>query len=197
MIERFRMDAARWIIPQRVGDPAQVTVIKALTLLWNYPPLQAMLLFRLGCWFKARKIPLTGIIQRLITVFYGLEIRVGADVGGGLYIPHPIGMVIAAERIGTNCTIIHNVTIGMRKEHAFPTLGDSVFIGAGARVLGGIHIASGAVIGANAVVIDDVPAGATVVGIPARPVRRKPKVHIDAKLAKEGELSVEKHPQLG
>lgn len=64
--------------------------------------------------------------------------------------------------------MIHNVTVGMRNEWAFPEIGDDVFIGAGARVLGGIVVGDGARIGANAVVIQDVPAGATVVGIPAR-----------------------------
>jgi serine O-acetyltransferase len=141
-----------------------------------------MFWFRLGCWCKKKKLPLTSFIQRLIALIYGMEISVGSDVGGGLYIPHTIGMVIAAKSIGENCSIIHNVTIGMRKEHKFPSIGDNVFIGAGARVLGGIHIGDGAAIGANAVVIQDVPAGMTVVGIPANPVPRKSKIRLETKL---------------
>ena len=76
--------------------------------------------------------------------------------------------MIAVERIGRNCSIIAAVTLGLRNDHTFPSIGDDVFIGAGARVLGGIRIGDGARIGANAVVINDVPAGATAVGVPAR-----------------------------
>lgn len=99
------------------------------------------------------------------------EISVGAKIGGGLYIAHPIGTVIAAEEIGENCSIIASVTIGMRNKWAFPRIGNNVFIGAGARVLGEIKVGDNAIIGANAVVISDVPAGATAVGIPAKVVR--------------------------
>jgi len=127
--------------------------------------------FRLACWFKQHHVPLfPGMIQRYLYRFFGLEIPSGGDIGGGLYIPHPIGTVIMPKRIGRNCSIIANVTIGMRNEWAFPDIGDNVFIGAGARVLGGIRIGNNAVIGANAVVIHDVPDDTTVVGIPARPV---------------------------
>ena len=73
-----------------------------------------------------------------------------------------------AQSIGRNASIISCVTIGMRGEWAFPSLGDGVFLGAGARILGGITIGDGASIGANAVVLSDIPAGATAVGVPAR-----------------------------
>lgn len=135
-------------------------------------PLRAMLWFRFGSWCKQRGIPfLPGYVQRRLYRRYGLEIVVGADIGGGLYIAHPIGTVVAPQRIGRNCTIVAAVTIGMRNEWEFPAIGDDVFIGAGARVLGGITIGDRARIGANAVVTRDVPAGATVVGIPARVVK--------------------------
>lgn len=168
----FRQDVQRWIVPQQVADPSTVTLPTTLRLLWQHMPLRAMLWFRLGAWIKAKGIPLLpGLIQRTIFRYFGLEIIIGSKIGGGLYIAHPIGTVIAAEEIGENCSIIANVTIGMRNEWAFPRIGNNVFIGAGARVLGGIHVGDGAVIGANAVVIHDVPAGATVVGIPARVIR--------------------------
>lgn len=169
MFTLFRQDAQRWVIPQQIADPALITVGTTLRLLWQHLPLQAMFLFRLASWSKSKRIPLiAGLIQRLLFLFYGLEISPGVDVDGGLYIAHPQGTVISAARIGRNCTLIAAVTIGMRNEWAFPTIGDNVFIGAGARVLGGIHIGDGATIGANAVVIKDVPAGATAVGVPAR-----------------------------
>jgi serine O-acetyltransferase len=101
-------------------------------------------------------------------VFFRFGLEIWGDIEGGLYIAHPAGTVIAAEKIGRNCSVIAAVTIGMRNEYAFPTIGDNVFIGAGARVLGGIRVGDNAKIGANAVVIRDVVSGATVVGIPAR-----------------------------
>jgi serine O-acetyltransferase len=176
MIKQFKQDAGRWIIPSHIVSPEQITFKMVLKLLWQYLPLQAMLLFRLGAWFHRKKIPLfPGMLQRLICILYGLEIAVGADIGGGLYIPHTVGTVIAPRKIGENCSIIAAVTIGMRTEYAFPNIGDGVFIGAGARVLGGIQIGDGAVIGANAVVISDIPPGATAVGIPARVIGAKPQ----------------------
>ncbi len=171
-MNRFKMDAARWVVPQQVADLSQVTTWKMIKLLWNHLPLQAMFWFRFGSWCRQKHIPVAGgLIQKMIYLVYGLEIPVGADYGGGLYIAHPIGTVISAKSIGENCSIIANVTIGMRNEWAFPVIGNNVFIGAGARVLGGIQIGDDANIGANAVVIEDLCAGATAVGVPARIIR--------------------------
>lgn len=172
MYQLFRRDAYRWAVfhlGRPVASPAELSLLDLLRLLYQNLALRAIAWFRLGSWFKRRRIPvIPGWIQRRIYRRYGLEIIVGAEVGGGLYIAHPVGTVVAAKRIGANCSIIAAVTIGMRNEWAFPEIGDDVFIGAGARVLGGISIGDKAVIGANAVVIHDIPAGATAVGIPAR-----------------------------
>lgn len=172
MYKLFQQDAFRWVMylkNRQVTAAAQLTFTDLFKLLFQHMALRAIAWFRLGSWFKKKNIPfIPGYIQRRIYRHYGLEIIVGADIGGGLYIAHPIGTVVAPKRIGKNCSIIASVTIGMRNEWAFPSIGDNVFIGAGARVLGGIHIGDQAVIGANAVVIHDVPAGFTAVGIPAR-----------------------------
>jgi len=174
MLERFKQDVQRWIVPQQVSDPALVTWRTTLSLLWQHMPLQAMFFFRLGSWLKQKRIPFfPSLIQHWIYFVYGLDIVIGQEIEGGLYIAHPISVVIAAEKIGRNCSIIASVTIGLRNEWAFPVIGDDVFIGAGARVLGGISIGDGARIGANAVVIDNVPPGATAVGIPARVIRKQ------------------------
>lgn len=174
MFELFRQDAARWIVPSKVAPRHEVTLGVMLMLLYRYLPLRAMAWFRLGSWCKQKGIPfMPGAIQRLIYRHYGLEILIGADIGGGLYVAHPVGTVISPRSIGTNCSIIAAVTIGMRNEWEFPLIGDNVFIGAGARVLGGITIADHAMIGANAVVIRDVPAGATVVGVPGKVSRSR------------------------
>ncbi|WP_287158302.1 serine acetyltransferase [Chloroflexus sp.] len=171
MIDLFLQDVRRWVIPGEIStEPLRLHQI--LRLLLRHLPLRAMLWFRFGSWCKRRGIPfIPGYVQRRIYRRYGLEIVVGADIGGGLYIAHPVGTVIAPQRMGRNCSVIAAVTIGMRNEWKFPIIGDEVFIGAGARVLGGITVGDRAQIGANAVVIRDVPAGATVVGIPARVVK--------------------------
>lgn len=171
MFELFLKDARRWVVPSKIAPASTITPKVLLVLLYWYMPLRAMAWFRFGSWCKLKGIPvLPGAIQRLIYSRYGLEIVIGADIGGGLYIAHPIGTVIAPNHIGTNCSVIASVTIGMRNEWKFPSIGDNVFIGAGARVLGDITIGDSAVIGANAVVIHNVSPGTTVVGIPARPV---------------------------
>jgi serine O-acetyltransferase len=165
----FLMDAARWVKPGKVVPTTTLTPLRLLALLWRYLPLQIMAWFRFGSWCKRRRIPgAVTIVQQILYLVYGVQIRVGAPIGGGLYIAHPIGCVIVPERMGTNCSIIAACTIGMRNEWEFPHFGNDVFVGAGARVLGAVRLGDGAKIGANAVVIEDVPAGATVVGVPGR-----------------------------
>ncbi len=171
MFKRFRMDVARWIIPQQVAELSQVTFGKTVKLLFWHPPLQAVMWFRIASWFRQKHLPFGGLIQLMLYFVYGLEITVGAEYGGGLYIAHPIGSVLAAHSMGENCTVIANVTIGMRNEWAFPRIGNNVFLGAGSRVLGDIVIGDDSVIGANAVVINNIPRGATVVGIPGKVIR--------------------------
>ncbi len=150
------------------GRSLVVTLGTTLKLLYRHRALRAMLWFRFGTWCKHKHIPgLTGAVQRHIMRHYGLEILVGADIGGGLYIAHPVGCVIAPASMGRNCSVIASTTIGMRNTWEFPVIGDNVFIGAGARVLGGIRVGDNASIGANAVVIRDVPPGATAIGVPA------------------------------
>nr|WP_231860870.1 serine acetyltransferase [Microbacterium laevaniformans] len=92
---------------------------------------------------------------------------------------HPNGIVLGAgSRLGKNCTILQQVTLGERYANGlgpstYPTLGDNVTIGAGAKVLGGVMIGDGVQVGANSVVLSDLPPGATAVGAPARAVQPK------------------------
>jgi serine O-acetyltransferase len=167
----FKKDALRWVVPGQVADPSLLTWHRLLWLLIRHVPLRAMAWFRLANWCKAHRIPfLPGAIHRLIFFRFGLEI--GGDIGGGLYIAHSVGTVINVKRMGENCSVIAAVTIGMRNEWAFPEIGNNVFIGAGARVLGEITIGHNAKIGANAVVLHDIPENATAVGIPARVITK-------------------------
>lgn len=107
--------------------------------------------------------------HRFWSVVTQAEIDLNCEVGGGLLIPHPNGIVIHPDvKIGPNCLIFQQVTIGSRENDGVPVIGGHVDIGAGAKVLGSITLHDHCIVGANAVVISDVPSGATVVGIPAR-----------------------------
>ena len=105
----------------------------------------------------------------------GAVIPLDSDIGGGLRLPHPIGVVIfPGAVIGPNCLISQQVTIGVGgPKPGAPVIGGHVDIGAGAKILGGVKIGDHARIGANAVVLEDVPTGATAVGVPARIVQRR------------------------
>lgn len=107
--------------------------------------------------------------HRFWSAVSGADIPINTRIGGGLLIPHPNGIVIHSDAvIGPNCLIFQQVTIGVAD--GIPVIGGHVDIGAGAKVLGAINVGDHARIGANAVVLTDVPGGATMVGIPARAV---------------------------
>lgn len=113
--------------------------------------------------------PLVVLRHRFWSVICGSDIPVNAKLGGGLIILHPQGIVIHPEAVvGPNCLILQQVTLGTGPKPGLPRIGGHVDIGAGAKILGGIVIGDHARIGANAVVVTDIPPGATAVGIPAR-----------------------------
>ena len=106
--------------------------------------------------------------HRFWSVITGADIPVNCQIGGGLMLPHPNGVVIAPEAvIGVNCIIFQQVTIGTASG-GYPTLGDDILVGAGAKILGAVKVGTGARIGANAVVLCDVPPGSTATGVPAK-----------------------------
>jgi serine O-acetyltransferase len=109
--------------------------------------------------------------HRFWCVVSGCELPLNCEIGGGLLMPHPQGIIVhSSARLGPNCLLFQQVTIGTggHSHPGAPTLGGHVDVGAGAKIIGGITIGDHAKIGANAVVLTDVPAGATAVGIPAR-----------------------------
>ncbi len=128
-----------------------------------------MKIYRVERWFyehgMRRTAKVVGYILYLVT---NCVIPPSVKIGGGTQLPHSVGIVMHLDTvIGKNCRIFQNVTFG----NAGATVGDDVFIGAGAVILGAVKIGDKARIGANAVVLEDVPAGATVVGIPAKIVK--------------------------
>lgn len=111
--------------------------------------------------------------HRFWSVVTGADIPINSHIGGGLLIPHPNGIVIHPDiKIGVNCLIFQQVTLGSISGSTMPVIGGHVDIGAGAKILGGIQIGNDVKIGANAVVLIDIPAGKTAVGIPAKIIKK-------------------------
>lgn len=173
-LDLIAMDACRWVRPEEIADRNEINALVIAKLLYWHLPLRAMTWFRLATLMHRHKIKaLPGILQRRLIKKYGLEIRLGPKIGGGLYIAHPVGCVIVVESMGTNVSVMGSVTFGRRRQPRWPIVRDGAFFGTGCRVLGPVEIGARAVIGANAVVLNDVPADAIAVGIPARVLQRK------------------------
>jgi serine O-acetyltransferase len=167
MLTKLRADIA--CILER--DPAARSSWEVLTC---YPGLHAIYIHKLARWFWLRGLRWLGrFTSHLGRWLTGIEIHPGAKIGSCVFIDHGMGVVIGeTAEIGDGCTIYQGVTLGgtslYRGEKRHPTLGSGVVVGAGAKVLGGFVVGDGARIGSNAVVVKEVPAGATVVGIPGR-----------------------------
>lgn len=114
--------------------------------------------------------PARRIFWWMTNMIFGSEIAIGAKVGGGLYIPHPYGIVVGVCEIGENVTLLQNVTIGVKSgsDAGLAVIGDDAFLSTGCVVLGDVKVGKGATIGANSVVLTDVPDGAIAIGAPAR-----------------------------
>ena len=133
---------------------------------------QIVALHRLAYAFKKSGLPVIGpLIGRLSQLVTGAEIAPAAEVGPGLMIGHGRGLVIGQwAKVGANCTIMHQVTLGATSLDTLggmPTVGDDVFIGAGARIVGPVTVGDGALVGTGALVTKDVPAGGKALAAPA------------------------------
>jgi len=163
-------------------DPAARGVSRAEILL-TYGGVQALLAHRVSHALHEAGVPLLpGMLANLVKVVTGVEIHPAARIGRGLFIDHGAGVVIGeTAEVGDHVTMYQGVTLGgtgFARGKRHPTVGDQVMIGSGAKLLGPIAVGARSKIGANSVVIHDVPADATVVGNPGHPVRvggRKPQ----------------------
>ncbi len=166
MFARLREDIA--CVFER--DPAARSFWEVLTC---YPGFHALTLHRLSHWLWGLRLRwLARLLSHFTRMLTGIEIHPGATIGRRVFIDHGMGVVIGETAvISDECTLYHGVTLGgtsWNKGKRHPTLERGVVIGAGAKVLGPITVAEGAKVGSNAVVVRDVPAGTTAVGIPAR-----------------------------
>ena len=156
-------------------DPAARSMFEVLT---TYPGVHALVFHRMShrLW-KWRLHWLARLLSQFARWFTGIEIHPGARIGKRFFIDHGMGVVIGeTAEIGDDVTLYHGVTLGgttWRKEKRHPTLGNNVVVGAGAKILGPITVGDHARIGSNSVVVKDVPAGSTVVGIPGRIISAK------------------------
>lgn len=151
-------------------DPAARTHWEIIT---TYPGVHALIIHRLSHWiWRKRFFWVARFIAHITRWMTGIEIHPGATIGRRVFIDHGMGVVIGETAIiHDDCTLYHGVTLGgtsWNKGKRHPTLEQGVVVGAGAKILGPITIGTGAKIGSNAVVVKDVPNGATAVGIPAR-----------------------------
>lgn len=181
MFKNLRYDLSRVI----ENDPAARSKIEVFLL---YPTIHALIAYRISHFFYTKKLFfLARLISQISRFLTGIEIHPGAKIGKGLVIDHGMGVVIGeTAEIGDNVLLYHGVTLGgtgKDKGKRHPTVGDNVIIGSGAKVLGAIYIGSNSKIGANSVVLKDVPEGATAVGIPAKNiVKEKEEVTVISKV---------------
>jgi serine O-acetyltransferase len=170
MLSAIRRD----IQAARERDPARPTVLEVV---FAYPGVHAVWGHRITHWLWLRGARLLArTLAELVRILTGVEVHPAAVLGQGLFIDHATGVVIGeTAEVGDDVTIFHGVTLGgtgreTGKRH--PTVGDRVVIGAGAKVLGAIKIGDDSRIGANSVVVKEVPASSVVVGVPGQIVSR-------------------------
>jgi len=168
----------------RDRDPAKPTVLEVV---FAYPGVHAVWGHRIshGLWNRGSKV-LARVVAELTRILTGVDIHPGAVLGPGLFIDHATGVVIGeTAEVGEDVTLFHGVTLGgtgrdTGKRH--PTIGDRVVIGAGAKVLGAIKIGDDSRIGANSVVVKEVPSGSVVVGVPGQIISQPGKAREDDSL---------------
>lgn len=156
-------------------DPAANTLLEVLT---SYPGIKAILLHRIAHFFWKIKMPFVPrYISEISRDLSGIEIHPGAEIGSDFFIDHGGSVVIGETSvIGDNVTIYAGVVLGgtnLEKTKRHPSIGDNVVIGSGAKILGPINIGNNVRIGANSVVVEDVPPNCVVVGVPGKIVSKK------------------------
>ena len=170
MIEFIKNLALDICMVRGTKEPKMSDIIYTL-----HPRMLPTLLFRVAHLFTQYHLGIIGKLFALLNqILFGCDIARSAKIAGGLYLPHPTGVVVGENAIiGKNCILHQGVTLGDRGEYhegSDPVLGDYIEVGTGAKILGNIHIGNYARIGANAVVLEDIEEYVVAVGIPAKPL---------------------------
>ncbi len=178
MIELIKADVRfkqNWFLSEKDWTTRNIRVLLE-------PGTIAAIVFRYGHWVReVNLLPLRllllipyAIAKIMVMICFGITIPSRAKIGPGLTIHNFSGIFISGGEIGENCIVFQNVTIGhLRGQPTPPKLGNNVFLGAGAKVLGSVNIGNNVVVGANSVVISDIPDNCTVMGNPARIISRE------------------------
>jgi serine O-acetyltransferase len=175
MVKRLLKEIRADVRAARDRDPAAQGV-STFEILSSWAGVQALLAHRAAHALQEAGVPLLPrTIAYLTRAVTGVEIHPAAEIGAEFFIDHGSGVVIGeTARIGSRVTLYQGVTLGgtgFQRGKRHPTLGDNVTVGSGAKLLGPIEVGAGAKVGANTVVVEDVPPGATVVGNPGHPVK--------------------------
>ena len=187
MFEKIAMDIQRYY-------PGQVTIKKAVKFFLN-PRSQPVIIHRVSHFFYVKRLKFLAKLFSIVNfVIFGTEIAMGAEIEGGFYMPHSLGTIISVKKVGKNFSCYHKVGIGSSLEAGGedlernrPVFGDNVHVFTGATVIGPLKIGNNVTIGANAVVITDVPDNSLAVGVPARIIPKKKKAD-----TREGDNAKEK-----
>lgn len=176
-MKNLRLDIERF--HRFMGDDKPVSTLRLIKTCLN-PRMLPVVLIRLSEFFAGRRLGALSKLSAMLNVaVFGIESSPQVRIGGGLFLPHTVGTVLGAERIGQNVTILQGVTLGTAEpDNGFtvslrPVIGDHVVLGAGAKVIGRVTVGDHAKVGANAVVLQDVPPHAIAVGVPARIILRE------------------------
>ncbi len=178
MFYNLRADAKRYL-----GETHGIEKLKRLLYLFTTQEFYAVVIFRYGKYVQKVRIPIVGLILRIIyfilnkliaEICAGVLMDLGSEIGKGFHLGHFGGIYIKAT-IGENCTVAQQAVIGYKGGFSggeVPTLGNNVFVGSGAKIIGSVKIGNNVKIGANAVVLTDIPDNSTAVGIPAKVVKQ-------------------------
>jgi serine O-acetyltransferase len=163
VLDDIRRDAARL----HLSYPARSTARAVLEALLFNNGFQAVLLYRMARWFKVRRVPILGpALARLSLFLTGVDLHPAAEIGPGLLIAHGHGLVVGGgARIGSDALLLHGVTVGSPspgRVAQMPVIGDRVFLGAGAKVVGAVTVGDDVTVGPNAVILEDVPSASRV-----------------------------------
>jgi serine O-acetyltransferase len=169
---RTLIEDARELAATAVGERGWRPVVRVALTQDSY---MILVLWRLRCVARRCRIPgVNHLLRRIQTVIFGIELGNDIELGHGVFFVHPIGTVVGGQaRVGHRVRLMGSNTVGTAKDNGCPVIGDDVVLGAGARVLGPVRVGPRAVVGANAVVLADVPPDSIAVGLPARVISRR------------------------